>query len=73
MNQRHQQLADEVLAAFRAGLEEPERQRIGEARFAQLHALVGEALAKELDTVSGRLERLLSELRAGIERPELEL
>lgn len=73
MNQRHQELADRVLAAFRAELDEADLQRIGEARFQVLHSLIGEALTEELDMVSGRLEVLLRELRSEAEKPELEL
>ena len=73
MNQRHQELADKVLAAFRAKFDEADLQRIGEARFQVLHSLVGEALAEELDVVSDRLEGLLRQLRSETEKPELEL
>lgn len=73
MNQRHQELADRVLAAFRAELDEADLQRIGEARFQILHSLIGEALTEELDVVSGRLEGLLRQLRSETEKPELEL
>ncbi len=73
MNQRHQDLADHVLSAFRGALDEPARQAVGEAGFHQLHTLVREALAEEASVVSGRLEALLRELRAEVDRPDLGL
>ena len=73
MNQRHQELADQVLTAFRSDLEETDQQRIGEARFQTLHGLICEALSDELELVSGRVEAVVKELRAEIDKPELEL
>ena len=73
MNQRHQNLADQVLTAFRSELDETDRQRIGEARLQRLHALICEALSDELELVSGRVEAVVKELRAEIDRPALEL
>lgn len=73
MNQRHQELANQIVAAFRSGLDDAARAQIGEAGFKRLHALVCEALSQELDTISGRLEGLLHELRTEVERPELGL
>lgn len=73
MNQRHQKLADQVLTAFRSELDETDRQRIGEARLQRLHALICEALSDELELVSGRVEAVVKELRAEIDRPALEL
>ena len=73
MNQRHQKLADQVLTAFRSELDETDRQCIGEARLQRLHALICEALSDELELVSGRVEAVVKELRAEIDRPALEL
>jgi len=73
MNQRHQQFADDVLAAFRANLDEADQQRIGEARFRQLHGLIREALSRELAHVAGQMEALLQAVRAEIDKPPREL
>jgi hypothetical protein len=73
MSQRHQQLADNVLAAFRENLGDEEQRRIGEAAFQQLHSLILEALSLELDHVSSQMEALLQTLRAEIDKPSLEL
>jgi hypothetical protein len=73
MSQRHQQLADNVLVAFRENLGDEDRRCIGEAAFQQLHGLILEALSLELDHVSGQMEALLQTLRADIDKPSLEL
>jgi hypothetical protein len=73
MNQRHQKLADQVLTAFRSDLDQADQQRIGEARFQTLHGLICEALCDELELASSRVEAVLKELRAEIDKPELEL
>jgi hypothetical protein len=73
MNQRHQELANQLVSAFRSGLDDAAQAQIGEAGFKRLHALACGALSQELDTLSGRLEGLLHELRTEVERPELGL
>jgi hypothetical protein len=66
-------LADKVLSGFRADLDSQTEERIGEAGFQRLHGLIGEALSEELESVSGRFEDLLQELRAEIDKREIEL
>ena len=73
MSQRHQQLADKVVTAFRANLDDEDQRRIGETRFQQLHSLILEALSLELDYVSGQMEALLQTLRSETDKPSLEL
>ena len=73
MNQRHQELADHVLTVFRSDLDGIDQERIGEAGFKQLHGLICEALSQELEAVSDRMEAFLQELRAEIDKPQLEL
>jgi urease accessory protein UreH len=73
MNQRHQELADEVLAEFRSKLEASDQAHIGEARFGELHGLVCEALAEELEAVTNRVAALAQDLRAEIDKPPIEL
>jgi len=73
MKQRHQELADQLVSTFRSGLDEATQAQIGEAGFGRLHGLVCEVLSQELDTLSGRLEGLLRELRSEVDRPELGL
>ena len=73
MNQRHIELADQVVSTFRSNLDSQLRERIGQAGFEHLHVLICEALSEELGTVAGRVEALLTDLRAEIEKPEIEL
>jgi transposase len=73
MSNRHHALADKVVAAFRERLDADEQARIGEARFGDLHALVCEALAEELDATTERVRALLRELHSELEKRELEL
>ena len=73
MNQRHEDLANQVVTAFRARLDEVGQQCIGEAHFQELRRLICEALAQELQSAAGRVEQLVQELRGEIEKPELGL
>jgi hypothetical protein len=73
MSNHHQELADQVVTAFRGHLDSAEQERIGEARFRELHQLVCEALSVERQTITDRVQGLLRELRREIEKPELEL
>ena len=73
MNQRHEDLANQVVSGFRANLESGEQEIIGDARFQGLHRLICEALAQELQTAASRVEGLVRELRAEIDKPELGL
>jgi hypothetical protein len=73
MSDHHQELADQVVAAFRGHLNSAEQETIGEARFRELHELVCEALSAERETINDRVQELLQDLRKEIERPELEL
>ena len=73
MSNHHQELADEVVAAFRTHFEPAEQESIGEARFRELHQLVCEALSAELVTTTDQVQKLLQELRKEVDRPELEL
>ena len=73
MTNRHQQLADKVVHAFRATLDEDTRGRISDAQFEALRRLVADALSEELQTTTDRLDTLVQDLRTELERPELEL
>jgi hypothetical protein len=73
MSYHHQELADQVVAAFRKHFEPAEQESIGEARFRELHQLVCEALSAELETITDQVQELLQELRKEVDRPALEL
>jgi hypothetical protein len=73
MSNRHEALADRVVSAFRDLFDAGEQQRIGEARFQDLHGMVCEVLSEELDATTERIQALLQELRSEAEKLELEL
>ena len=73
MSNHHQEVANQVVAAFRKLLEPAEQELIGEVRFRELHLMVCHALSTELESVTDRVERLVQELRKEVEKPELEL
>jgi len=73
MSNRHQELADQVVAAFRKHFDPAEQELIGEVRFRELHFMVDEALSTELESITDRVQGLLQELRKEVEKTELEL
>ena len=73
MSNRHQELADQVVAAFRKHFDPAEQELIGEVRFRELHRMVCEALSAELESTTDRVQGLLQELRKEVEKTELEL
>lgn len=73
MNQRHQELATQVVNAFRDTLDVVVQESVGEGHFEKLHQLICDALAEELQTTAERVQGLFRELEMGMDRPELEL
>jgi hypothetical protein len=73
MSNRHQELADQVIPAFREHFAPAEQESIGEVRFRELHLLICEALSVELQTTTDRVQDLLKEMRKDVEKQELEL
>ena len=73
MNQRHQDLATQVVNAFRATLDAATQDSVGDSHFQNLHQLICDALAEELQTAAERVRDLFQELETGMDRPELEL
>ena len=73
MTDRHQELATQVVEAFKAKLSEAARGHISAAQFEELNFMIREALSVEREATTALVEELLGKLRAGIERPELEL
>jgi hypothetical protein len=72
MNPHLKELAGNLLTAFRSDLDEADQRRIGWRRFQPLHGLTCEALSDPLELVSGRMEAVVDELRAEIDRPQIE-
>jgi len=73
MSDHHQELANQVVAAFRKLFQPAEQELIGEVRFRELHRLVREALSAELESITDQVQERLRELRNEVEKPELGL
>jgi hypothetical protein len=73
MSSRHEALAEKLVSTFEANLDAGQRAAIQGAAREELLRLVREALSVELAYAAGRMEALLRELRADLERRELEL
>lgn len=73
MADRHQQLADKVVEAFKALLSENARQQISDRELNELTLMIREALSEELESAAASVEELARTLRAKIDRPELGL
>jgi hypothetical protein len=73
MTANTQQLARNVVAAFRAELTPAARNQIGEEGFKRLTVLIDEALQSELRGMATLLEEAVKKLRAKLDYPELGL
>ncbi len=73
MVDRHQQLAQKVVEAFRASLSEDARQQISQTALDELALMIREALSEELESAAASVEELARTLRANIDKPELGL
>ncbi|MEA3277327.1 MAG: hypothetical protein U9Q81_19010 [Pseudomonadota bacterium] len=68
-----EELAKEVIAAFRAELDEGVRAQISERQFEFLELLVKDAVAGGIHDAAERVEKLGRELRSEAGTPEIEL
>ncbi len=73
MTDRHQELAERVVATFKQTLSEAALQNISDARFEDLALMIREAIAEELDEAATIVEDAAKRLRRQVERPNLEL
>lgn len=73
MTNRHDELAQKVVQAFKAKLPEQVLSEISEAQFDELAAMVREAISEELRSAAEVVEQAARRLREGVERPELGL
>ena len=73
MSSLTEELAKEVIAAFKAELDEAARARISEHQFEFLELLVKDAVAGGIHDAAERVERLGRELRRESGTPEIEL
>ncbi|QBQ54142.1 hypothetical protein [Nitrosococcus wardiae] len=73
MANRHQEVAEKVVEAFKELLSEQAREQISDRQFDELALIVREALSEELENAVEIAEDMVKRLRAQVERPELEL
>jgi hypothetical protein len=73
MTPSHQQVAEDIVEQFRAGLSEGGRQHIDSEHWARLASLIGAALSAEQAVTIELVEQLLGKLRSRVEAPQLEL
>ncbi len=73
MSNRHQEIADTLVEAFKDTLDIEARQLITEAKFDRLKEMVAETLSQELEQVADRMSAVIKELRSEITKPDLGL
>ncbi len=71
MTDRHHQVAEQIVQKFKQGLSKQALANIQDAQLLDLNLHIRRALSTELDHAAERLETLVQELRAEVEKPEL--
>ncbi len=66
-------LADRVVAAFKENLRPEIREKISESEYQSLDLMVREAISDSMSDVVEQFEAALKTVRAGIERPPINL
>lgn len=70
---RHEELADKIVVAFKADLNEQVMASIDEAHLDRLRHAIRDALSQELSALADELEGIVERLRSQADRRELEL
>jgi hypothetical protein len=73
MIDRHRELANKVVASFKASLSESALKQITQAEFEQLVLMIREVIADELDAAAKQVEDVARRLRREADKPELGL
>jgi L-lactate utilization protein LutC len=73
MTDHHAEIAKTLTETFKASLDEAVREQISEARLHELTIAIHTALSSEQLELAEYLEEVVKKLRAGIERPQIEL
>lgn len=73
MTNRHEEIADTLVEAFKDTLDAQARQLITEAKFDRLKEMVAETLSNEVQQVADRMSDVIKELRSEIGKPDLGL
>lgn len=73
MSNRHQEVAEKAVGAFKELLSQKALEQISDRQFDELVLIIREALSKELESAIEIAEDRVKRLRTQRERPELEL
>jgi hypothetical protein len=73
MSNRHQEIAETLVEAFKETLSAEVRDRVTEAKFDRLKEMIAETLSRELEEVVDRISVVIKELRSEIGKPDLGL
>lgn len=73
MTSTPRELAERVIAAFKENLRPEIRDRISESEYQSLGLMVREAISDSMSDVLEHFEEMLKTVRAGIERPPIDL
>lgn len=73
MTNRHQEIAETLVEAFRETLSTEARDHVTEAKLDGLKEMIAETMSKELEEVVRRISEVIEELRSEIGKPDLGL
>ncbi|MGD9000859.1 MAG: hypothetical protein PVF75_10620 [Granulosicoccaceae bacterium] len=73
MTDHHEEVANKIMETFKASLDEAVREQISEARLHELATAIQVALSAERMVLAEYLEDVVKKMRAGAERPQIEL
>jgi hypothetical protein len=71
MVDRHHELAEKVVEAFRSNLSETTCRQISDSEFSQLVDMIREAISKELEAAIDLIEEVARTLREGVDKPDI--
>jgi hypothetical protein len=71
MTNRHQQVAEKIVATFKQSLSENAAQQVSDAQFNTLILMIREAMGEEASFAAEQLEQVIRKLRAESEKPDL--
>jgi len=73
MTDHNREVAEKIVAAFKAELSDTTQKQIADARFEALTRAIREALSEERADAAELVENVVKQLRAEVEKPELGL
>ena len=73
MVDRHYELAEKVVEAFKSDLSEATCRQISDSEFSRLADMIREAISEELETAVDLIEGVARKLREGVEKPDISI